>query len=1464
MRPPERIGRYRVQSVIGVGGFAVVFRAHDEALDDPVAIKVLAENWVADREIRERFLEEARLLRRIRSEHLVTVHDVGELEGEQPYFVMEFAKRGTLADRLATRGGGGLDPASARKLATSLAEGMGALHRAGIVHRDVNPRNLFLQAHDGGRADAERAAQATQVHRGLISGEERVLLGDLGLAKDVARTGGAASVIGGTPHYHAPEQLDPYAPVRPAADVFAATGVMWVAITGTPPPHPTDLDRALAAVDDRWRPLFERGLAADPEERFEDMDAWREAVLACLGPGLAGGRRAAVTQPTPVATTGPYKGLAAFQTEDAARFFGRDALVAQLIERLGQARTLMVGGPSGSGKSSLVRAGLIPAVAAGGLPGSERWPVALFTPRSDPIRELAYQLAKTARATTQQPAAAGEAEERLRDPLRARYVAETITDLTGGLLVVIDQFEELFTQGGSREEQEAFLDLLAAVVDPTDSRVRLVMAMRADFYGASALFPWLAARITQNQVLVGPMTRSELRQAVEEPARQAGLRLEDGLVDAILEDGGDEPGSLPLVSHALAETWRRRRGNSLTLAGYRAAGGVAGALAQTADAVYADRLDDEQREVARRLLLRLVTPGEGTPDTRRPLPLSELEDDSDAELMTAVAAELTDARLLTVDRDTVEIAHEALIASWPLLRGWIEESRDDLRIRQRIDRAGAEWVAQGREPDLLYRGTPLQSALEWAAEHADELSPAGRELLESSEAAWVEAEQRRAHAERRSRRIRRAAVAVLATLTVVAAGASVVAFSALRQATSRFAQSLATQAVTTVEEDPRLALALAVESIARSGAPSVEARAALVEASRVLQAASFAPSGSAVDVGDALSLAMSPGGDLVATGNRDGTVRLWEAGTGQPVGSPLAGHEGAVEDLAFSADGRWLVTGSDDATVRRWDVADPTAVPAPVTLGTAGGIVWGIAVSPDGTTVASGSLDGTVRLWDLQRAQSLGEPLVDISRSFDAIGLSPDGALLLAGAGSGEVWTWRLPEREPALDPFPAHDSFLAGFAVDPTGGTIATAGSDGRVRLWDAATGELIAEPFEGRAEDARGVQFSPDGSVLLAGDEQGRVRVWSTTDRAELPATEAGHASQVLATALSADGAALATLGADHTLRLWGRSREPLGIVLDGHDEGAFGLAVSPDGERVATGDGAGAVRIFSMDTGELLAGPLTDHESAVWALDFSPDGAALASGDGEGRLVVHDADTGDVLARPSGHGAGVAVVRYGGDRLFTGGADGVVRVWDAAGRASGEPLGPHGGGVTDMAWGPDGTLAVTDQQGNVHTWRVDDPARVSSPIPPDSNTLWGLAWSPDRRVLATASADEMVALWDFDRGQRAASLTPHPGGATGVAFLADGVTAVTTSRDGTVRLWDVALGRAIAGPLTGHEDEVWRLAAHPRDGRFLTSSRDGTVRIWDVLDLDRACERAGGAFDEEQRRAHLGPGERAVGCG
>jgi hypothetical protein len=407
-----------------------------------------------------------------------------------------------------------------------------------------------------------------------------------------------------------------------------------------------------------------------------------------------------------VGETLPYKGLAAFQPEDADLFFGRRLLVDLLISRLQQRTTLVVGGPSGSGKSSVLRAGLLPALAAGALPSSRQWRVRIFTPGERPVSTLAKELAAAA------PGQAPDADSLRKDPEAVRDAGAP-----DGLLLVVDQFEELFTLCDEPAERDAFLRAVAALSRPRQGGARVVLAVRADFYGACATHPWLAAAINDNHVLVGPMNRDELKEAIEGPARRVGLRLEDGLVDRVLADAGNDAGALPLVAHALVETWLRRDGVVLTVAGYEAAGAVAGAIGRTADELWG-HLDAAEQRSARHLLLRLVRPGDGTPDTKRLLGWSEVGEDTTTRRVLQLFA---DSRLLTLDDRGVQLAHEALIRTWPRLAAWLDESRDELRAGERIEYAAREWERQGRDPDVLYRGAPLAVALEWRARHDDDV-----------------------------------------------------------------------------------------------------------------------------------------------------------------------------------------------------------------------------------------------------------------------------------------------------------------------------------------------------------------------------------------------------------------------------------------------------------------------------------------------------------------------------------------------------------------------------------------------------------------------------------------------------------------------------------------------------------------------------------------------------------------------
>ncbi|MGI9599144.1 MAG: serine/threonine-protein kinase, partial [Acidimicrobiales bacterium] len=786
---PTSIGRYELGSKLGIGGFASVHRAHDPALDGDVAVKILLPQFIDNEDIKHRFLQEARLLRRVDSPNLVRVYDIGELEGGRPYFVMELAEGGVLTDRLPARVGRAIGRTSLTQVVDALAGGLTALHGANIVHRDIKPDNLLI----AGAGNTE----ATQIGAALLADGERLLIGDLGLAKDQEQTSAGPTVSGGTPFYRPPEQMTPGAPITPAADIYAATAVIWYLLTGSHPPETVAIPAKLTSMPAAWQPVLERGLEHDPTLRYATIGEWAVEARHAIEAGPETGFEAVdVGDSTNLC---PYKGMAAFQPEDAGLYFGRDDMIDALVARLQDHPVLVIGGPSGSGKSSLMRAGLIPRLSRGGIVGSQQWRVALFNPGSDAVGELVHQLhrlragsttgieggdrseveAGGAAAAGASAAAGSDGNPEQLSRFDLPHGAKRWLDDGPSTLLAIDQFEELFTLNSQRSDRELFLETLASMTESEHSRIKIAIALRADFYGVCATYPWLSDRINESQLLVGPMSRQELRDAITIPAQRAGLRLESGLADAILDDvgggGAASGGALPLLGHALMETWLRRRGSQMTLEGYHAAGGVSGAIAQRAEEIFTQLSPDEQT-AARHLLLQLINPGEGTPDTRRRVRRDSL---GTTEGLPDVLEKLAAARLLTVDDEAVEVAHEALIQSWPRLRTWVDENRESLQTRRRIGIAAGEWAGDDRNPDLLYRGTQLAGALEWLQSHPDELDGDGTDFLVTARDLRDHAEQEQAEREAKGRRNRHRAIGALAVLAVAAVIASAVAFTFL-------------------------------------------------------------------------------------------------------------------------------------------------------------------------------------------------------------------------------------------------------------------------------------------------------------------------------------------------------------------------------------------------------------------------------------------------------------------------------------------------------------------------------------------------------------------------------------------------------------------------------------------------------------------------------------------------------------
>ncbi|MDZ4764238.1 MAG: protein kinase [Chloroflexota bacterium] len=1445
----QTIKGYHVRELISRGGFGAVYRAYQTPLDRDVAIKVILPIYASQPEFIRRFEVEAHLVARLEHLHIVPLYDYWR-DPNGAYLVMRWMRGGSLRQYIKRAD---LNLTFIVRIVEQITSALNAAHQKNIIHQDIKPDNLLLDA------------------------DSNAYLADFGIAGEGSLKSDGSG-LHGTLSYIAPE-LFMGEPATPQSDMYSMGVTLFELLTGK---HPFTekgfefgqfradvplLQDFQAGIPDELNTVIQRVMAKNPRERYVDViqmaaDFRRVAsrhadldVMMIASPLSMPLPTSDRYSPVPTHTLqftpdggvttsfetraiqeNPFKGLRPFEEADSLNFFGQERRLEQVIAALSsrtETHFLALVGASGSGKSSLVKAGLIPTLRHGGLPNSQDWFYADFVPGAQPFIELEAALLSVAiNAPKDVFAEIKQHEHGLSLALDVILPPNTL------LCLFIDQFEEVFTLVPDEDERDLFLRSLARAAQKR--QIWIIIALRADFYDRPLNYPLFGNLIQDNTIVILPPNDMEMERAITRPPERVGLILEHGLVEAILEDLQHQPVKLPLLQYALTELFERRAVNRLTLDAYEAFGGVIGSLARRADDLL-NALDPAAQRITRQMFLRLVSLGEGMEDTRRRVRREDLlAIPGDRNTKQTVLQTFGQYRLLTFDHDpfshvpTVEIAHDALIQKWERLHGWIDESRSQLHIQRQLATSVAEWHNAHNDPSYLVRGARLALL--------ESLCQSDVVALTSEEDAYLHA---CIAARQRGVGRRRAFVTALSVLAVFLFVLTIYAFDqrenafqernrADAQARQSQSRELAVNALTTLDTlDRSLLLSLAALNVE----DTFEARNSLLTGLQYQPSLLHFLHGAQSPV---RNLAVSADGRWIAAGEQDGAVSVWNV-EARALAWRTVGHSDTVNAVAFS--GASVVSASSDSTIRFWDVTTGDAVGDALTEHQ--DEVWSIAFSADGQRMASGSEDGALILWDVETRRPLIEPLT---------------------TRQGSVWR----------------------VAFSPVAPIMASGGADNRVYFWDAETGDAIGEPLEGHTNWIWALAFSPDGRLLASSGVDRTIILWDVETHAMVTQFPTDHTGWVRSLSFNADGTQLISTSADHDIRLWDIQTETLiGTPLTAHQDEVWGAAVDPAGRFFVSGGLDGQVLMWTtVPTGD-------DYDAPVTAVAVQPDSGTIAVGSDDSTILLRDADTNEESARLTGHSQMILNMAFGTDWLAsseTGTSD--IFLWNVAagtaqrlrgheslvfGLAAHQDLLLSGGEdqrviLWNIADGSHDVLteaassvqsvdmtasvaAAGELDGTIQLWRVPEGEPLT-----ELHHLGGVssvALSADGRWLASGGQDGALQVWDVATGQPLyESVRGHTSKITDLQFQPGNRLLASSSEDGTVRLWDVSTGRMLGQPLRGHDDWVLSLAFSPDGQRLISGGYDGRVIAWETDFAGwqrRACQIANRSFTREERQVY-----------
>lgn len=1422
--PGLSIRRYELREEIGRGTHGAVFRTFQATVGREVAIKVIRPALANDPDFIRRFEIEARTVARLEHPGIVPLFDYWR-EPDAAYLVMRLMRGGCLASVIEHQQ---MPEARVVDVVGQVADALAQAHRHGIVHRDIKPSNILLDP-DG---DA--------------------YLADFGIAGSVSPTGDSLRPAILDEPYASPEHQDRTA-LSARSDVYSL-GVVLRELLGKASEQPGD---------SRLIEVAYRASAASPDDRYPHAEAFADELRGTVG---------AVSPPSTLPIENPYKGLHAFEERDSGVFFGRERLVERLVSRIGspgsESRFVVLVGPSGSGKSSVVKAGLVPALRRGAVRGAEDWFIAEMVPGGEPFEELETALLNVA---VDPPSAL--LEQLQADERGLRRVLDRIMPEDSSLVLVVDQFEELFTQTTNEETRKAFLDALLVAAAENPSRLRVVATLRADFYDRPLRYHDFGEVLRAGTEIITPMAPEELERAVAGPAEAVGAALEPGLAAAVISDVADEPTALPLMQYAMTELFERRKGVTLTADAYHDVGGVTGALGHRAEELY-QLLDPASADAARQMFLRLLTLGGTGEDTRRRVLRSELDA---LDVRPSSVAQVLDVygrhRLLTFDRDpvsrgpTVELAHEALIREWPRYRDWVDEARTDIRFQRRLALATDEWQRHEEDPDYLLSGSRLAETQAWR--QSTGLS------LTAAEDRFVGESSRHAEESRRSvLRRRRVIATVLAVVGALATAFLVFAFTQ-RSAANRLAaveeiNRIIESAEETLELDPDVSLLLSIAAAERSEDLGLEILPQNLDAlhqglrnHRLL-----------FTVEGATSAVFSPDESTAYVGHGDGTVSLRDATTGEELGriEPDLSSPGGF--LAISADGRWITNGYWVGDTRDPDIVEGTwpsrnqrfANPVDV------------AIRPDGRWVAvvdfePGAPDGKVTVWDVAEGRERwAENLVFPARAA----FSPDGQRLavtnqLSREPPSVILFETATGRQVEAIPTP---SDVSGVVFHPDGDHLLVGGGNG-VLEWDLASRD-VEDSYGGHPFRVNDVSLTGDGDVLASGDESGSVIVRDGDTGSELFSLP-HHFTRVHQVTLSSGGNRLATTTLEltersGTLRVFDTSTE------GGRDLLTVDTAVSrlgtvdvhPQGEWIAFGadDPGGTRQLWNLSDGSRIELPAHENFGLPLgingAISFSPDGSVVATGGPSGLVRLWDSTDGSLLQErhvrqflpdliaPAGRpDPPVFAVEFGpeAEQLAVSGGD-FLLVVDVESLDNARVLRVGELGFIDRVdFSADGERIIAgvnpgrtvedDFTNPMMTWDVGTGEQIDSLETGSVVTSLPVDFSPSGDLLAVGT--DVVTIRDARSLEILGTLSTDSREIRDVAFNPDGSLLAAAYLDGDILIWDPYAGEHLYS-LEGHEGAAADLDWSDDGGRLVSVGLDGTLRMFamdpqDLLDVARS---------------------------